>query len=63
LTRINPAVHEFRLFRPLDGSSEQEVPISGDARPYILETGAISKDGKLQAAVVGEIRQMPQKLQ
>jgi hypothetical protein len=31
----------------LDGSSEQEVPISGDARPYILETGAISKDGKL----------------
>ena len=32
---------------PLDGSSEQEVPISGDARPYILETGAISKDGKL----------------
>jgi hypothetical protein len=31
---------------PLDGSPEQEVPISGDARPYIVETGGI-KDGKL----------------
>jgi hypothetical protein len=39
--------HTRLLKVPLDGSSEQEVPISGDARPYILETGSISKDGKL----------------
>ena len=32
---------------PLGGGLEQEVPIGGDARPYILETGSISKDGKL----------------
>jgi hypothetical protein len=39
--------HTRLLKVPLDGSSEQEVSISGDARPYILETGAINKDGKL----------------
>jgi Tol biopolymer transport system component len=32
---------------PLGGGAEQEIPISGEARPYLGSTGGISKDGKL----------------
>jgi hypothetical protein len=32
---------------PLDQGPAQEIPISGDARPYVNSTGGISKDGKL----------------
>jgi hypothetical protein len=43
-------VHEGRtrlLKVPLGEGKEQEILISGEARPYISATGAISKDGKL----------------
>jgi Tol biopolymer transport system component len=32
---------------PLGGGAEQEISISGEARPYLSSTGGISKDGKL----------------
>jgi hypothetical protein len=31
----------------LGGGAEQEIPLGGDARPYLGSTGAISNDGKL----------------
>jgi len=35
------------LKAPLGEGPEQEIPISGEARPYISATGAINKEGKL----------------
>jgi hypothetical protein len=37
----------------LYGGEEREIPISGNARPAPVETGAIGKDGKLLLGLQG----------
>jgi hypothetical protein len=45
---IDTSQGKMRLLKvALDGGAEREIAISGNARPAPVETGSISKDGKL----------------